>query len=79
MTDQTPKTVKLTHPDSTQELDVLPDQVERYESQGWRTATAGAPAGNASLETWQEFARTKGFTEEDLDGKSRDDLRAALS
>lgn len=33
------------------------------------------PAGNASLEEWQEFARTQGATDTDLDGKSRNDLR----
>lgn len=33
------------------------------------------PAGNASLEEWQEFARTQGATDADLDGKSRNDLR----
>lgn len=35
----------------------------------------GTPAGNASLEEWQEFARTQGATDADLDGKSRNDLR----
>jgi hypothetical protein len=33
------------------------------------------PAGNASLEAWQEFARSKGATDEDLADKSRDQLR----
>jgi len=33
------------------------------------------PSGNAKLETWQKYARTKGATEADLEGKSRDDLR----
>lgn len=37
------------------------------------------PAGNASLEAWQEFARSKGATDEDLDGVSRDDLRTTYS
>lgn len=32
------------------------------------------PKGNASLEVWQDFARSKGATEEDLDGKKRNDL-----
>jgi hypothetical protein len=35
------------------------------------------PAKNASLEKWQEFARSKGATDADLDGVSRDDLVAA--
>lgn len=48
-----------------------------------RDADAGAngpssgevPSGNASLVVWQEFARSKGATDEDLDGKTRDELR----
>lgn len=75
----TVSTVTMTHPDSDQEIDVLDEHVDRYETQGWRVATAGAPSGNASLEVWQEFARTQGFSEDDLVGKSRNDLRAALS
>jgi hypothetical protein len=71
--------MKLTHPDSTQTVEVDPRHADRYLSQGWREATSDAPAGNASLEVWQEFARSKGFTDEDLQDKGRDDLRAALS
>lgn len=71
--------MKLTHPDSDQVLDVDPKHAPRYTSQGWRPATPDAPAGNASLDAWQAFARERGFTDEDLDGKSRDELRAALS
>ena len=33
------------------------------------------PSGNASLVAWQEFARSKGAADEDLDGKTRDQLR----
>lgn len=33
------------------------------------------PAGNGSLEDWQEYARSKGATDADLDGKGRNDLR----
>lgn len=33
------------------------------------------PAGNASLEVWQEYARSKGATEDDLQDQGRDDLR----
>lgn len=28
-------TKKMTHPDSSQTVEVLADEVERYESQGW--------------------------------------------
>lgn len=30
---------KMTHPDSKQTLDVAPDMVALYESQGWETKT----------------------------------------
>ena len=33
------------------------------------------PAGNSSIEAWQEYARSKGATDADLDGKSRNELR----
>ena len=35
------------------------------------------PAGNASLEDWQDYARSQGASDEDLDGVSRNDLRDA--
>jgi hypothetical protein len=34
-----------------------------------------APSGNASLEAWQEYARTQGADDEHLSGKTRNDLR----
>lgn len=71
--------MKMTHPDTDLVIDVPESLASSYESQGWRAATSDAPAGNASLADWQEFARSKGFADEDLDGKTRDDLRAALS
>ena len=71
--------MKLTHPASGRTIEARPEHAGPYLEQGWREATTDAPAGNASLEAWQDFARAKGFTEDDLDGKSRDDLRAALS
>lgn len=36
---------------------------------------AEVPARNGSLETWQTYARTRGATDDDLDGKTRDELR----
>jgi hypothetical protein len=71
--------VTMTHPASAQQIHVAPNAVERYESQGWRKATPNAPKGNASLEDWQAFAREQGFTDDQIEGKSRDELRAALS
>lgn len=37
------------------------------------------PSGNASLEAWQEYARTLGADDAYLDGKSRNDLRDEFS
>lgn len=70
--------VRLTHANSDQVLEVTGNP-ERYLTNGWRIATLEAPKGNASLEEWQVFARSQGFTEDELAGKARDDLRAALS
>lgn len=69
----------LTHPDASHEVEVADSAVARYLSQGWREKTADAPKGNASLKDWRAYALSKGFTDEDVEGKSRDDLRAALS
>lgn len=71
--------MKLTHPHSDLVVDVTETQVDRYLTQGWRPATVEAPAGNASLESWQDFAREQGYSEDDLEGLGRNDLRAALS
>lgn len=71
--------MKMTHPDSDLVVEVPAHAIATYESQGWREATPDAPKGNAPLAAWQEYARLKGFTDEDLEDKSRDDLRAALS
>lgn len=38
-------------------------------------SSGDVPSGNASLVAWQEFARSKGAADEDLDGKTRDQLR----
>lgn len=71
--------MKMTHPASDHVVDVIPARAEMYRQQGWREATPDAPAGNASLAAWQNFARTKGFEDAELEGKTRDELRAALS
>jgi hypothetical protein len=39
-------------------------------------AEAAAPAGNASLAEWQDYARSLGATDDDLADKGRDALRA---
>ena len=72
-------TKTLTHPDSAQDIEVESDHVDRYVAQGWREKATDAPKGNDSLEKWQEYARTKDFTDEDIEGKTRDELRAALA
>lgn len=71
--------MKLIHPDSKQEIEVLDSTASRYLTQGWRQPADDAPKGNASLEDWQEYAREKGLSETDIEGASRDDLRAALA
>lgn len=71
--------MKLMHPESKQEIDVDPDSAWRYQSQGWRAPADDAPKGNASLEDWQEYAREKGLSATDIDGATRDELRAALA
>lgn len=71
--------MKMTHPDTGLEIDVPAGHVATYTSQGWREATPQAPKGNASLEEWQAFAREQGLSDEDLEGKTRDELRGALS
>lgn len=70
---------KLIHPDSKQEIDVAESVVSRYQTQGWRQPSEDAPKGNASLEDWQDYARSKGFTDAELEGRTRDELRAALA
>lgn len=71
--------MKMMHPDSEQEIDVDPGAAWRYESQGWRQIAADAPKGNGTLEEWQDYARNKGLTDDDIEGQSRDELRAALA
>jgi hypothetical protein len=38
-----------------------------------------SPGGNGSLEQWQEYARSLGATDADLEGKTRNDLRDAYT
>lgn len=71
--------MKLMHPASRQEIEVADSASHRYLSQGWREPAEDAPKGNASLEEWRTYARTKGFGDDDLEGKTRDELRAALA
>jgi hypothetical protein len=42
-------------------------------------AQVDEPKGNAPLEEWQNFARTRGATDEELASASRDDLRGSYS
>jgi hypothetical protein len=45
------------------------------EHAGQESFTVGAPAGNASKETWHAYALTQGYAEEGLEGRTRDELR----
>ena len=52
-----------------------PSDTEAADTEAASTDTAAPPAGNASTEVWQAYARSKGATDADLEGKSRDELR----
>lgn len=71
--------MKLIHPESSQEIEVAESVASRYIGQGWREPATDAPKGNASLTEWQDYARSKGFDDADIEGKTRDELRAALA
>lgn len=68
--------MNLTHPDSKQTVEVEEAHTAPYFQQGWRSAEA--PAGNASLAQWQDYARQQGLPDEAIEGKSRSELRNAL-
>lgn len=71
--------MKLMHPEGSQEIEVNEAIVDRYVTQGWRPIAADSPRRNASLSDWQEYAKSKGFDDSDLDGMTRDQIRAALA
>lgn len=53
--------------------------VEKVAETAAAPAASEQPAGNASLEAWSDFAKSKGATEGDLEGKTRDQLREQYS
>jgi hypothetical protein len=73
--------------------DVVPeglakDSLEHLKSLGFITESEAPtkdpdegvkPAGNASLEAWQKYAESQGLAVDDLDGKTRDDIRALFN
>jgi hypothetical protein len=75
------------------EIEVHADDVDRLEAAGAFDALPvteeheslevpvvdSRPSRNASLEAWQDYARTQGADDEYLDGKSRNDLRDEFS
>ncbi len=69
---------RLSHPGSNQIIEVVGD-VSNYLANGWRPATPEAPKASASLGAWQKFARSQGITDADIDGKTKAELRSALS
>lgn len=71
--------MKLTHPASTQTLEVSENVADRYLSQGWRPASTGAPKANASKDEWLTYAADQGLDATEAEAMSRDELRAALS
>lgn len=46
---------------------------------GTDTGDTETPAGNASKDTWREYALMLGFAEEQLDGLGRDDIKKLVS
>lgn len=71
-------TVRLMHPNSSQEIEALPGSEWRYIAQGWRVIEPDAPKGNAPVKAWREFGRSKGLTDDEMKGMTRAELRAAL-
>jgi hypothetical protein len=67
------------HPATDREIDVAESVASRYIGQGWRPPAEDAPKGNAPRDEWADYALSKGFTEADIEGKSRAELRAALA
>ena len=67
------------HPESNQEIEVAESVVARYLENGWREPAADAPKANAPKAEWAAYALTKGFSEADIEGMTRADLRAALA
>lgn len=64
-------------------VDVHPDDLERFDRLNGpaqpvdvKPLAPEAPAGNASLEEWQAYARSQGATDADIEDKTRNDLRA---
>lgn len=71
--------MKLTHPESTQTLDVGENAADRYFSQGWRKASTDAPKANATKAEWLAYADAQGLDATEAEAMTRDELRAALS
>lgn len=55
------------------------DKQEAKESQAAGTEASEAPAGNASKDAWHAYALTQGYTEEGLEGRTRDEIRALIN
>lgn len=68
--------MKLRHPDSPHVVES--NNPEAYLSQGWVDADE-APKANSSLKVWQDYARSQGVSDAELEGVSRDDLRARFT
>ncbi len=51
------------------------DVAKRLGDHVWESDASDAPAGNASLEAWQDYALSQGATSSQVDGKTRAELR----
>lgn len=67
-------------PDKTEaEIAAADNENAAPEATGSGADSAEKPAGNASTATWQEYAKSQGKTDEELDGKSRDEIKAMFA
>lgn len=71
--------VSLVHPLSRQKITVADSRVPAYKDQGWRVAEPDAPSASATKADWVAFAKSRGFSDADIEGKTRAELRAALA
>lgn len=56
---------KMTHPASKHAIDVAPDQVPMYESQGWRTGSPKKPAKKAAARKRASAPRNRATNQAD--------------
>lgn len=77
---QTPAPEPETGPETPEEAEATPSATEEVsvpENAGEdASVVVEQPSGNGSTEEWAAFAKSKGATDEDLEGMSRNEIRA---